>query len=151
MDPSKFIKFAVEISNLPEFIVDEETDCRTGIGRAQYGIFLELRDEIGKKIKQLDSSWFKKYNEYIHGTVKKKERGKIHGIVSGITLECNPHLGNLYRNLREERNKADYNMNVAITKKDLTRAIRLAENIKKDIFLIQNKSLQPRKINRYFI
>ena len=41
MDPTKFLEFAKAVEVSQKYLVDEETDCRTAIGRSQYSVFLE--------------------------------------------------------------------------------------------------------------
>jgi len=149
MDPNNFLKYAKAIENAaPQFLIDEETDCRTGIGRAQYSVFLEFREEIGKKIQTIDSTLASKYQNLITGKIPK--RGRIHGIIPKIIGEYNPTLRNQYHTLRQHRNTADYDMAKTISMKDLKAANQLASRIKNRIGIIHQARLQKSQIVAIF-
>lgn len=149
MDPSKFFDFAEAIEKSNAYITDEETDCRTGIGRAMYSIFLEYREEIGNKIQAIDTILAAKYRNFI--TSRRRDKGKIHGIIPDILMMCNPVLRDQYLNLREERNKADYNLRIRLTKRDLIRANNYARTLKLRISVIRQNFPQKSQISNLFI
>ena len=140
MDPANFLKFAKLIEkNSPNYLINEETDCRTGIGRAQYSVFLEYREEIRKKIQKMDNTLASKYQ-------KLSNSGLIHGIILDIIWECDRHLRNLYRNLRNHRNTADYVMTTKISITNLKAVNQLADQVKNNIWILQQAHLQKSRI-----
>ena len=142
MDPEKFFDFAKAIETAAHgYIVDEETDCRTGIGRAHYSVFLEFREEIRQKILTIDNAL---------ANIFQAIKGKIHGVVLDILLLCDFTLRNQYRDLRNQRNDADYDMGITISQSDLQTANQLARHIKTKINLIQQATLQSSKIADIF-
>lgn len=92
-DPKSFLDFAEAL--LKDRSYQEETKFRTSTSRAYYAIFLKVRETIPKKLKS-------------------QMRGGIHAwlidlLKTSSTAE-NKRFGFSLQNLRNDRNKADYEL-----------------------------------------
>lgn len=108
-DPLAFLDVAQRLAS------DGEAEMRTCVGRAYYALFLRARDGLEAA-----------------GLMKPFCDGRDHREVI-ITLRRNKRgtPGNKLDRLRELRAKADYSTSTAVADRDVSEALRLADDIKR--------------------
>lgn len=111
-NPTDFLKIADSL--LKDKKYDNAAVYRTVIGRAYYGCFLYTRNNLGLQ------NWQPR---------KGGKKGDIHYIVIMTLKSKDQKKGDFLWSLRNKRNKADYDLNLAINKNDAIYALTLARKI----------------------
>ena len=133
MDSVSFLEFANVIYNNNSYIVSEDVDCRVGLGRCYYYLFLLSREFIGNNL-TLVPRLLTKYQGLLN-----TKTPDIHKIIVNILSECDPNLKNMVIKLRSKRNNADYDISKVFEKKDLKKGITVAEMCATKLLRVSSK------------
>jgi uncharacterized protein (UPF0332 family) len=119
--PLDFYRFAAllaqQLSRIPSDL--EQAAIRTSVSRAYYASFLLIQDLI-----------LLRYGKTLPQDLKRAIRtNKAHRVVARVLELADPVQAQYFINLRKLRNRADYETGGSLLRRDLVKALKLAEAI----------------------
>jgi uncharacterized protein (UPF0332 family) len=106
-DPLQLLRLAEQME------ITDEAHARTAVNRAYYGVFLRARDGLRTT-----------------GLLTREAPGQVHGeVIAALRLNRRHAAATQLRDLREARERADYETTIEFSKADVDRALAQAREV----------------------